>query len=144
MQKISASLNLFNVQRDDEVHVLDRVLLVCLCLRGIAHPGIVEVLPRREGSTHGRSDQQVRLLLAEDLSRFLAFGPDIEVPWLTVVGIVDGDVEREARCEELTLGLEDLSSNSWWRVDFRNNSFRVEVANTSEKLLREDIVITRL
>ena len=61
----------------------------------VAPSGRVQTLPRPKGGAHGRADQQVRLLLAEDFPGLLALGLDVEVPGLAVVRVVDSDVVLE-------------------------------------------------
>ena len=78
---------------------------------------------------------------AEDLTGLFALGTDVEVPRLAVVRVVYGNVEGEARREELVLGLRDLSGDSLRRVDLGDDRLRLKVSNTSKQSLREYIVL---
>ena len=78
---------------------------------------------------------------AKDLTGLFALGTDVEVPRLAVVRVVYGDVEGEARREELVLGLRDLSSDSRRRVELGDDRLRLKVSNTSKQSLREYIVL---
>ena len=144
VQEISARSKLFQVERGNEIDVLNGLRLRLSGFCSVAQFGGVEMLPGAEGSAHGRSDQQVWPLLAENLSCLLALGPDVEVPGLAVVRIIDGDVEGEAWREELVLGLRDFGRDSRWKLDLGDDRFCTEVSNASKQLLREDILLVWL
>ena len=110
----------------------------------VAEPGIVEMLPGRESSAHRRADEQVRSLLAENLAGLLALGPDVEVPGLAVVGVVHNDVEGEAGREELAFGPPDFRSDSRRRIELRDDRLGLEVSDTAQQLLRENVLLIRL
>ena len=132
VQKVSAHSKLLQVERGNEIDVLDGLRFSLSGFCSVAQSGNVEVLPGAEGSAHGRSDKQVWSLLAENLSCPLALGPDVEVPGLAVFRIVDGNVKGEAWREELVLRLRDFGCDSRWRVDLGDDRFCTEVSNASE------------
>ena len=78
---------------------------------------------------------------AKDLTGLFALGTDVEVPRLAVVRVVYGDVEGEAKREELVLGLRDLSGDSRLRVELGDDRLRLKVSNTSKQSLREYIIL---
>ena len=144
VQEIPARLELLEVERGCELHVLDSLCSRRLGFRSVAPSGRVQTLPRAKGGAHGRADQQVRLLLAEDLPGLLALGLDVEVPGLAVIWVIGNDIKGQARCEELVLGPPDLSSDSRRRLQLGDDRFRLEVSNAAQQPLREHIVLSRL
>ena len=135
VQEIPARLELLEVERSCELHVLDSFCSRRLGFCSVAPFGRVQMLPRAEGGAHGRADQQVGLLLAENLPGLFTLGLDVEVPGLAVIWVIDNDIEGQARCEELVLRLHNFGRDSRWRVYFGYGRPRLKVADASQKLL---------
>ena len=102
VEEISSTLNLLFVQLHDKFHVHGG-------LRQCASPGSwilrfagVEKLPCAEGGAHRRADEHVRALPPDDLPGLGSFGQDVEIPWLVIVWVVNGDVEGHPRDEMST------------------------------------------
>ena len=79
-------------------------------------------------------------MFAKDLASFLSLLTDVEVPRLVVVGIVDGDVQGQARREELAFGPSDFGGHSRRRVDLGYYCFGLKISDAAQQLLREYII----
>ena len=99
MKKVPSSIDLFVVQLG---HELEMNACSCTCTahrRLIFTFAVVQVLPRREVRTHRGTNQEYWLLLEKDPACFLTLAAEAKVPWLTVLGVIDCEIESQSRCE---------------------------------------------
>ena len=117
VEKVPVSCHLFVIQFGHELHM-------CTCRqvcpphsRSVVAPTVVEPLPRGELGTHGRSYQQDWTLFFLHASCLVPFLLDVEVPWLAVVRVDDGKIQRESRCEISVSALLELLRHAGRGVD---------------------------
>ena len=78
---------------------------------------VIEPLPRGESGAHWGAYQQDRTLFRLHTSRLVTFLLDGEVPWLAVIRVHDGEIQRESWSEVPISALLELFCYTRGRID---------------------------